>query len=77
MTLKEILAGIEEAQTMQDRDGPLNPGKTFAFTFPVTFAQRLYLRAIRSPVEFVELKRSGQRIGIMGCFKPRPSHAGI
>lgn len=65
MQLSSILEGIRHAQSVQDADGEQHPGQTFAYTFPVTFAQRLLLQHIAG-LEFVE-----QPDGVIGCFKPR------
>jgi hypothetical protein len=71
--LAEILKGIEHAQEVQDREGDQHPGESFAFTFPVTFAQRVVLRTRRiRGLEFVPMRDPESRfLNFMGCFKPR------
>lgn len=76
MLLAEILKGIAHAQDVQDREGEQHPGESFAFTFPVTSAQREYLAGRHIPgLEFVEYRDPHtQQITVMGCFKPRKTH---
>jgi len=73
MPLAEILKGIAHAQEVQDREGDQHPGESFAFTFQVTFAQQVVLRARRiKGLEFVPRRDPETRfLYFMGCFKPR------
>lgn len=80
MQIAEILSGIERAQRVQNEEGAVHPGQTFAFTFPAGFTQRLYLKTQRQIVglEFVRTvdPMDGKRKW-MGCFKPRNRDAGL